>query len=144
MHDLPQRAFQVSTLPHGFLTELVAEKITEANSHGRAKWRLRQDLAYHSELYGMILVPMGFETDFASVPRAPLAFWLTGDTAHKSATVHDYLVRVHYPQAKISWRLAADVFGEAMKHEGVKGWRRWLMRNAVIGADPANKQGPYE
>jgi len=39
----------------------------------------------------------------------------------------------------ISWRAAADVFYEAMGHEGVPGWRRYLMRMAVIGADPANK-----
>jgi hypothetical protein len=134
----------MTTLPFGFLTELVAEKVKEPGSTGRAKWRLRQDLGYNSQIYGLIIVPMGFETDFASVPRVPLAYWLTGDTAHKSAVIHDYLCRIHYPQAKISWRLAADVFGEAMKHEGVKGWRRWLMRNAVIGADPANKHGPYE
>lgn len=123
----------------GFLTTLTATKVREAGSHGRSTWRLQTDLAYLSELYGMIVVPAGFETDFASVPRVPIAWWLAGGTADASAVIHDYLVRRHYPQCKISWRRAADVFREAMKHEGVPAWRRWLMYHAVLGADPAQQ-----
>lgn len=125
-------------LAFGFLTGLVVQKVREADSGGRSTWRLQTDLAYLSELYGMIVVEAGFETDFASVPRVPIAYWLTGGTADASAVIHDYLVRRHYPLCKISWRAAADVFREAMKHEGVPAWRRWLMYQAVMGADPAN------
>jgi len=120
----------------GFQNHLVAEKIAEANSGGRAEWRLREDLIYQSELVGLIIVPSGYETDFASVPRLPLVYWLTGDTAHASAVVHDYLCSVWYPGDSISWRGAANVFEEAMKCEGVPTWRRWLMLNGVLGADP--------
>lgn len=120
-----------------FRTQLSAVKIAEAGSHGRAMWRLLDPLKFRSDLIGLIEVPAGFETDFASVPRAPLAFWLTGDTAHASAVVHDYLCRVWYPACRISWAVAADVFGEAMRAEGVPAWRRALMRWAVRQADPA-------
>jgi len=123
---------------HGFLTELVTVKLREASSNGRAQWKLLTELAYHSQLHGMIIVPAGFVTDFASVPRMPIAFWLTGDTAHASAVVHDYLVRVQFPACKISWARAADVFAEAMKHEKTPAWRRAIMAWAVRGADPAN------
>lgn len=125
-------------LEFGFLTALNVAKVREAGSTGRTAWRLQTDLAYLSELYGMIVVDAGFETDFASVPRVPFAFWLAGGTAEASAVIHDYLVRRHYTMCKISWRGAADVFREAMKHEGVPAWRRWLMYQAVVGADPSS------
>lgn len=122
----------------GFLTTLTTTKVREASSHGRAGWKLLVDLAYHSRVHGMFIVPAGFVTDFASVPRMPFAFWLTGDTAHAAATLHDYLVRMYYPQCKLSWAQCADIFAEAMKDEGVPAWRRIIMAWAVRQADPAN------
>jgi hypothetical protein len=130
----------MSTLPLGFLTDLVTRKVSEAEDLGRAEWELQQDLAFHSARVGMIVVSAGFKTDFASVPRAPLAYWLTGDTAHKSAVIHDYLVRVWVPRLRITWREAAMVFEECMKHEGVPAWRRKLMKWAVMGADPDKRK----
>ena len=123
----------------GFLTELVAVKVREAGSIGRPLWRLQTDLAFLSQRYGLIVVPAGYVVDFASVPRLPFAFWLFGDTAHASAAVHDYCVAVLVPRGSMTWQQAAEIFGEAMEHEGVPLWRRWLMKNAVIGADPANQ-----
>lgn len=112
---------------YGFVTELTTTKIREAGAAGRARWKLLTDLAYNSELHGLIVVPAGYVTDFASVPRLPLAYWLTGDTAHASAVVHDYLCTIHYQSCKISWKRAAQVFLEAMKHERVPAWRRTMM-----------------
>lgn len=126
-------------LEYGFLTTLNTRKVAEAGSLGRARWRLLNDLAYNSELWGLIVVDAGFETDFASVPRAPLTYWLAGDTAHASAVVHDYLCRQLYPSRRITWRQAADIFREAMRYEFVPAWRRTLMYWAVLSADPANK-----
>lgn len=115
-----------------FLTPLRAEKVKEAGNASRAKWKLTESFSYYSDY--MILrydIAAGFETDFASVPRIPFAHFLTGDTAHASAVVHDYLVRIELPQKRITWNQAARVFDEAMKAEGVPGWRRFLMFNAV-------------
>lgn len=114
-----------------FVTDLSAIKVREAKDAGRALWRLYAPLVYASDILGSLTVPAGFETDYASVPRIPFAYWLTGDTAHASAVVHDYLCREWYENARITWGLAATVFGEAMKAEGVPAWRRWMMVQAV-------------
>ena len=124
----------------GFLTQLVAEKVKEGGSYSRAKWRLRHDLAFMSKKYGLIIAEESFEIDFASVPRLPFTFWLTGDTAHASAVIHDKLCRDWVPRGKITWAGAAEVFREAMEHEGVPSWRRWMMYQGVLGADPSKKQ----
>lgn len=113
-----------------FLTGLHATKIHEAGGLGRARWKLTAPLVYLSGRIGEVEVPTGFITDFASVPRLPLAYMLTGDTAHASAVVHDYLVDI------APWDLAAKVFKEAMAAEGVPWWRRWPMYWAVRLADP--------
>jgi hypothetical protein len=124
----------------GFLGKLVVVKVSEANSGGRAQWALEQPLAFESVVYGQtITVPAGFLTDFASVPRAPISYWLAGDTAHASAVIHDYLCRLDYPSGRIGWAWAAAVFREAMEAEGVPAWRRAIMHWAVAGADPANQ-----
>jgi hypothetical protein len=65
-------------------------------------------------------VPVGFYTDFASVPRfMPLAYACLGDTAHEPAVVHDWL---YY--SALSDRPTADgVLLEAMKVWGMPAWR---------------------
>jgi Protein of unknown function (DUF1353) len=103
-----------------FFSPLIAER------DGK-DWTLHDSLHFWSNtLNEMLIVPRGFITDFASVPRIPLAFWLAGDTAHASAVIHDYLLSLKYARP-----LAAEVFREAMIAEGVPSWRRWLMYNSV-------------
>jgi len=117
-----------------FKTPLRTEKVKEASSNGRARWSLLDPLVFESAIAGRIEVPAGFTTDFSSVPRVPVAYWLTGDTAHASAVVHDLLC--HRATCSADWQRAADVFDEAMRAEGVPGWRRAIMVQAVRGADP--------
>lgn len=121
-----------------FRTQLVASKVSDADDFGRALWCLRENLEFYSDSRGLVTVPAGFITDFASVPRAPFAYWLAGDTAHASAAVHDYLVRGDYAEGLIDWAGAAFVFREAMCAEGVPPWRRWIMYWAVMQADPSH------
>jgi len=104
-----------------FLTPLRAER---AGDH----WVLTDGLRFRSGIAGhVVAVPKGFETDFASVPRLPLAHLLAGDTAHAAAVVHDYLYR-----NRIGTRAQADaVFYEAMIALDEPWWRRWLMWAAV-------------
>lgn len=71
-------------------------------------------------------VPPGFRTDFASVPRIPFAYWLTGNTAHRSAVLHDYLYSQQYTR-----KFSDDAFLAAMKTEGVPSWQRYLMYAAL-------------
>ena len=105
------------------MTPLQAEKIGEKN--GRAIWRLLNPFIWKD-----IVVPMGFQCDFASVPRVPLAYLACGDTAHEAATVHDYLYCTDaIPSVD---RATADrIFLEAMESQGESWWRRKVMYRAV-------------
>lgn len=108
-----------------FVTQLIATKVREPDSNGRANWELHEPLVFWSDKVGRVEVPAGFVTDFASVPRLPLVYDLVGDCAHASAVVHDYLHRGF--MSNVSHAAAAHVFKEAMKAEGTPAWRRWLM-----------------
>jgi hypothetical protein len=100
-----------------FLTPLRAEKDGEV-------WTVIQPLVYESDVAQRIfLVPAGFVTDLASVPRLPLAFLLTGDTAHEAAVVHDFI----YSRAPVPRDMADKVFKEAALVSGVPAWCANLM-----------------
>lgn len=92
------------------------------------RWRLREDLPYElPDGQGTIIVPAGFLTDFASIPR-PL--WsLVGDPGGPwapAAVVHDYLYRTGLlPRAE-----ADAIFYEAMEPY-VRTSKRWVMWLAV-------------
>ena len=104
-----------------FITSLDVELV------GEGRWRLLSPLIFQSELVGIIAVPAGFVTDFASVPRLPLAYLIAGDTAHAAAVVHDYL----YETGTGTKADADRVFLEAMEAIGEDRWRRTLMYWAV-------------
>ena len=88
---------------------------------------LTAPLKYESDIAGSIVVPEGFRTDFASVPRVPLLYLLFGNTAHEAAVIHDYL----YRYAIVPRRTADRVFREAMNASGVWAWRRYPMYMGV-------------
>lgn len=75
----------------------------------------------------IITVPIGFYTDFASVPRFPLIYALLGDTAHEPAVVHDWL----YYSAIVNREMADNVLYEAMTVFGVEDWRRDMIYEGV-------------
>lgn len=106
-----------------FKTALKVQKLTEKT------WALLCPLIYESDLVAAtIIVPKGFVTDFASVLRVPIAFWLTGDTAHEAATVHDFLYQTHITDTR---QKADEVFLEAMEASGIPVWRQRLMYRTV-------------
>lgn len=88
------------------------------------RWELREELRYLSALtQKAYTIEKGFVTDFASVPRIPVAYWLTGNTAHLAATVHDYL----YQHGLEPRSVADDIFAEIMDGTRVPGWRKAMM-----------------
>ena len=94
-----------------FLTDLDVKCIDDG------KWVLAAPLGYESDILGLIEVPAGFQTDFASVPRVPFIYEFFGDRAHREAVLHDYLYRIDsIPQATYSQ--ANNVFFEAMRESG--------------------------
>ena len=108
-----------------FKTLLAVEKV---RVRPKPVWRLLRDLEYHSELLGeTIVVPAGFDTDFASVPRLPLAWLLVGGKADEAAVVHDMLYSTQrYPRAT-----ADAVFQEAIQVLGYSGLTSTLMYTGV-------------
>jgi hypothetical protein len=87
-------------------------------------WVLCKPLVYESDVAKQTFtVPEGFETDLASVPRLPVVYLLTGDSARAAAVVHDYL----YSTRKVSRKVADAVLLEASEVSGVPAWRRWIM-----------------
>ncbi len=108
-----------------FLSKLEVEKVTEAKGmFDRATWLLMEPLIYRSDVLTVtLIVPAGFVTDFASVPRVGGLYDLVGDTGHASATVHDWLCR----SGKVPRSRADKVFREALEVEEVPAWRRNLM-----------------
>lgn len=118
-----------------FLTPLLTEFLDDVQA------KLVEDLVYESDVLGeTVTVPKGYVTDFASVPRYPIIFWATGDTAHKAAVIHDYL----YQLGKYSRKVADDVLLEAMKLTGIATWRCYSMYWAVrtFGASHYGTQQP--
>lgn len=101
-----------------FHSSLYVKRLPDGSS------KLTQPLIYESaEANGIITVPRGFETDFASVPRMPFAYLLFGGVADEAAVVHDFIYsRRLFPRAKCD-----AIFREAMAACGVAGWRRWPM-----------------
>jgi len=85
-------------------------------------------LAFSSALLDrLVIVPEGFVTDFASVPRAPFTYWLFGGIGDEAAVVHDFL----YETRIVPRHLADQVYGEALEACGVSRWRRAAMVLAV-------------
>jgi hypothetical protein len=78
-------------------------------------FRYQSDLAHYT-----FTVPIGFFTDFSSVPRfLPLVYACLGDTAHQPAVLHDWL----YYAALTSRRQADEILLEAMKTYEMSPWR---------------------
>ncbi|MBI4621056.1 MAG: DUF1353 domain-containing protein [Desulfobacterales bacterium] len=90
-----------------FLTQLNLENIDDN------LWKLISPLRYRSALLNKIVeVPAGFETDLASVPRVPIAYWFWGGRVHREAVLHDYLYRIDSTPV-VSFSVANRVFLEA-------------------------------
>ena len=116
-----------------FLTDLVVKQIDDKT------WALEANLEYNSALLDDLLIaPKGFITDFASIPRVPIAYTLFGNRAHRESVIHDYLYQTH-----LATKAMADkVFLEAMEARGKSFWVRWVMYLGVrVGGGSAYKTG---
>lgn len=111
-----------------FLTPLVLE----SHPNGDQLWRLREEFRVGVDLGATEIVPKGFITDLASVPRVPILYLLAGGRARKASVLHDYLYRTQAPK-----RYSDLVFYAAMLEEGIERPLAWLMYQAVanFGSD---------
>ena len=107
-----------------FLTKLEVTLVDDTSNDGRGTWRVDKPFAYQSDVaHKLIIVPVGFLTDFASVPRLPVVFLLTGDSSHYAAVIHDYL----YSTQLFPRKLCDQVLLEACSITGIPAWRRTLI-----------------
>lgn len=97
----------------GFVGDLVAKLIEDDES---GKWQLTQDLTFVSAVAGQTFTaPIGFTTDFCSVPRVPVAYDMLGNRARKSGTIHDWLYTTHV----VDREMADKVLREMLQLNGV-------------------------
>jgi hypothetical protein len=107
-----------------FLTPLRTEQT------GPNRWRLIEPFVYQTKSGAFttsIAVPAGFETDFATVPRIPVAGLVAGGAGEKAAVVHDWL----YHTKPCSRKETDQMFLDALTEEGEPWWRRYIMYAAV-------------
>jgi hypothetical protein len=98
---------------------------------GRSMFVLRYPLRWRTALNGgggaAVTVPVGFKTDFASVPRLLWPLCPPSGRWTKAAVVHDYLCET----GECSRFLADAIFREIMRELKVPLWRRVVMYYAV-------------
>lgn len=118
-----------------FLTSLHVQHLT-----GQRKWILTAPLSYQTKRDEVINVPVGFETDGASVPR--VFWWLFPPTGVylEAAVVHDWLYHQKQIRGKAIARSRADaIFLQAMDDIGVS----WLKRKVIWSAVRAGGWLPW-
>jgi len=77
----------------------------------------------------IIVVPAGYRTDFASIPRFFHRAFNPACVVREAAVVHDWLCDV---EPKLcDHEQAAEIFLEAMTEAGVGRFSRWVMYRAV-------------
>lgn len=104
-----------------FVTTLKTEQV------GRRRHTLLADLVLADEDAGVIVVPAGVSTNFASLDVLHnvvlfVLFALVAGYGNYAATVHDWL----YTTGQVSRKEADAVLYRALRAEGVARWRAWL------------------
>lgn len=98
---------------------------------GPNRWKVYKQFEYHVGKYPseiIIYVPVGFETDFASVPRVFWPIISPIDEHGKAAVVHDYCYRNGLYQ-----KITCDkIFREALRVLKVPEWKVFCMYWAVV------------
>ena len=116
-----------------FVGHLALEPVRESGLFARGRWRVREPFLFRSTRYNLLVsIPVGFETDLASVPRwLPITNALAGGAAIKAAVIHDYLYHnpAYYNDVRrmVPREICDDILDEIMKATGVPDWRRALM-----------------
>ena len=115
---------------NSFKTPLVVEVMPSGK-----RFRLYNQFTYHvAKAKVDLVVPVGFETDFASIPRFARLLIPKLGRYNKAAVLHDWLYRElasRFIPSSNPRKLADMIFLDAMIDLGVKPWKRTLMYWAV-------------
>jgi hypothetical protein len=89
-------------------------------------WEVVEPLVYRGR-QDTFVVPAGFRTDFASVPR--VVVWLIPRFGRytPAAVLHDWLVTTGLDTGAVSSRDADGIFRRVLREQDVPPVRRWLM-----------------
>ena len=116
-----------------FIGDIECRLVDGKSYSGRGLWELTAPLIYHSDSqYPLVVeVPKGFQTDFASVPRVPFAYWLCGDTASEAACIHDWLYSTESNHNGVPGTVdrsdSDKILLEAAGDTGVPTWRCYML-----------------
>ena len=125
-------------MPYGKLT---VTKIGDVDC--RAIWELHKPFEWTNGLM-KIIVPVGFQCDFASIPQCALS--ILGDIGQEAGTVHDYLYRedseIIVPEDGVlpfgpccGRKFADEIFYKICLEMSIPRLKAWLMWKAVrVGA----------
>lgn len=87
------------------------------------EWILAGELIYVSRAGEVFVVPRGFVTDLASIPRLLYAVIPVNGRHRAAAILHDWL----YETQRTTRAVADALFLEAMADSGVRWSQRWVM-----------------
>ena len=93
-------------------------------------WEVVEPLTYRGRR-DTFVVPAGFRTDFASVPRVVVWLFPRFGRYTMAAVLHDWLVTEGLAGGLVSARDADGLFRRVLREEGVPPLRRWLMWTGV-------------
>lgn len=120
-----------------FTTELVVQALDENRWEVKERFNYNIDTAESSEA---VEVPVGFITDFASIPRILWTLLPPWGKYGKAAVIHDYMYTEHKRSSfsadgvesfvQLERKQADDIFLQAMTVLGVN----WITRNAMYYA----------
>lgn len=109
---------------------------------GRRLYLMLDDFAYNDEVFGLIRVKKGFETNYASLDALrnlflfPL-FALLAGYGDKAATIHDWLysgnpiILADGTERYLTRKEADEVFYRALRDEGIARWRAGIFYTGV-------------
>jgi hypothetical protein len=103
------------------------------------RWALVDELMYQGR-WERFVVPAGFRTDFATVPR-PVTWLVPRFGAYTLAAIlHDWLITEGIRTGAVTSRQADGLFRRVMRESGVPVLRRWLMWAGVRWGALATEQ----
>lgn len=129
----------------GFKTDGVSVFIHRYKESGFIWAKLEKVLVYTTESGLVIKVPKGFDTNFASIPKALWSLFPPLGKYTQASILHDYLYAEGRPKG-YSRKYADDIFYEAMRSSHVNIFSAkliyWCVR--VFGASHYNNNLPVQ
>lgn len=109
-----------------FITNLVLEEYMRGKRSVPGEWVVYNRLVYDRGVE-QIIVPRGFITDLASIPKLLRGLLDVNDSHRRAAVLHDFL----YCLQGFTRKQSDDMFLEAMGAIGVPAWKRSMMYAGV-------------